>query len=44
MLSLILLKEQAGVLTRTDIEDLNRFADPSSPVTRISSLQAFGTN
>lgn len=44
MLSLILLKQQAGVLAREDIEELNRFADPNAPVTRISSLQAFGTN
>ncbi|MGE0624998.1 MAG: TolC family outer membrane protein [Pseudomonadales bacterium] len=44
MLSLILLKERAGVLAREDVEELNRFADPNAPVARISSLQAFGTN
>ncbi len=44
MLSLILLKEQAGVLTQEDIIELNKFADPNAQVKRISSLQAFGTN
>ena len=44
MLSLILLKQRAGVLTPDDVAELNRFADPNAPVGRISSLQALSTN
>lgn len=44
MLSLILLKQRAGVLTPADLQELNRFADPGAPVTRISSLQAMSFN
>jgi outer membrane protein len=40
MLSLILLKQRAGVLSPEDLIELNRFADPSAPVTRIATLQA----
>lgn len=44
MLSLILLKEQAGVLSKDDIVELNRFSDKDHPVKRIASLQARSTN
>ena len=40
MLSLILLKQRAGVLAPEDLMELNRFADPNAPVARITSLQA----
>lgn len=40
MLSLILLKQRAGVLSPADLLELNNFADPSAPVTRIATLQA----
>jgi outer membrane protein len=40
MLSLILLKQRAGVLNPEDLVELNRFADPSAPVARIATLQA----
>jgi outer membrane protein len=40
MLSLILLKQRAGVLSPEDLLELNRFADPSTPVSRIATLQA----
>lgn len=40
MLSLILLKQQAGVLAPEDVTDLNQFADPSAPVKRILTLSA----
>lgn len=40
MLSLILLKQQAGVLNGEDLLELNRFADAAEPVARIASLQA----
>ena len=44
MLSLILLKQQAGVLNQADVEELSRFTDPAAPVTRIASLKALSTN
>jgi len=44
MLSLILLKSRAGVLTEADIAELNRFADPNKTVSRITSLQAMSIN
>ncbi len=44
MLSLILLKQRAGVLTPEDLEELNQFVDPDDPVTRIASLQAMSVN
>lgn len=44
MLSLILLKQRAGVLVPDDVLELNRFADPNAPVTRIASLQAMSIN
>jgi outer membrane protein len=40
MLSLILLKQRAGVLSPEDLLELNRFADPNAPVGRIATLQA----
>ena len=40
MLSLILLKQRAGVLSPEDLIELNRFADPNATVTRIATLQA----
>ena len=40
MLSLILLKQRAGVLSPEDLLELNQFADPSAPVARIATLQA----
>lgn len=44
MLSLILLKQRAGVLTEEDLTELNKFADPNTPVERIASLQAITAN
>ena len=44
MLSLILLKQRAGVLVPEDLVELNRFADPGAPVARIASLQAMSYN
>jgi hypothetical protein len=44
MLSLILLKQRAGVLTPEDLKELNQYADPDDPVTRIASLQARSAN
>ena len=44
MLSLILLKQRAGVLTPEDLQELNQFVDPADPVTRIASLQALSVN
>ena len=44
MLSLILLKQRAGVLSEADIAELNRFADPNKTVSRITSLQAMSFN
>ncbi len=41
MLSLILLKQRAGVLVPDDLFELNSFTDPNAVVTRIASLQAF---
>ncbi len=40
MLSLILLKQRAGVLSPEDLTELNQFADPNAPVKRIATLQA----
>lgn len=40
MLSLILLKQRAGVLAPEDLLELNQFADPNAPVARIATLQA----
>ena len=40
MLSLILLKQRAGVLSPADLLELNNFADPNAPVARIATLQA----
>jgi len=44
MLSLILLKQRAGVLSPEDLMELNQFADANDPVTRIASLQARSAN
>jgi len=44
MLSLILLKQRAGVLAPEDLEELNQFVDPADPVARIASLQAMSVN
>jgi outer membrane protein len=40
MLSLILLKQQAGVLSEEDVVELNRFMDPGRTVSRITTLRA----
>jgi outer membrane protein len=40
MLSLILLKQQAGILSEEDVIELNRFSDPNHVITRITSLKA----
>ena len=40
MLSLILLKQQAGVLSEQDVVELNRFMDPDRTVSRITTLRA----
>lgn len=40
MLSLILLKQQAGILSEEDVVELNRFSDPNNVITRITSLKA----
>ena len=44
MLSLILLKQQAGVLEDADVTELSRFADPNSSITRILSLRERSVN
>jgi outer membrane protein len=38
MLSLILLKQQAGVLNEEDLAELNQFADPNTVISRITTL------
>jgi outer membrane protein len=38
MLSLILLKQQSGVLNEEDLAELNQFADPNTVISRITTL------
>jgi outer membrane protein len=38
MLSLILLKQQSGVLNEEDLTELNKFADPNTVISRITTL------
>jgi outer membrane protein len=40
MLSLILLKQQAGVLSDEDVVELDRYSDPNEVISRITSLKA----
>ncbi len=40
VLDLMLLKQTAGVLELADLDELNSFADPASPVTRIDQLSS----
>ncbi len=44
VIDLMRLKQAAGVLEEEDLTELNRFADPSDPVTREASLRNRGAN
>ncbi len=35
----MLLRQAAGTLSGTDVENLNVYADPNDPVTRLNSLK-----
>jgi outer membrane protein len=42
VIDLMLLKQAAGTLADEDLGDLNGFADPNDPVTRLTSLRSRG--
>lgn len=42
IIDLMLLKQAAGTLADEDLGDLNGYADPNNPVTRLTSLRARG--
>ncbi len=39
IIDLMLLRQAAGTLSGTDVENLNVYADPNDPVTRLNSLK-----